>query len=601
MTEHILIGLGAIIVLGVIAQWLAWRLHLPAILLLLVFGFAAGPLTGILIPDEVFGALLFPLVSVSVAIILFEGGLSLKINELQQSGHVVRNLTTIGIVITWVLASLAAYWVGGLGPAPALLIGAVLVVSGPTVIIPLLRQVRPKGRIGTIIKWEGIVNDPFGAILAVLVFEVIVAGSIGAGTLAVIFGGAKALVFGSAIGLLGAVVIVLLLRRYLIPDFLQNPVSLMVVVMCYIAANALQTESGLLAVTVMGIALANQRFVSIRHILEFKENLRVLLISSLFIILAARLPAGAILLTNVPGWILVSILILIVRPVMVFVSTIKSDVTMRERLFLSWMAPRGVVAAAVISIFALRLEGTGIHGAEGISLLTFQVIIGTVAVYGLTALPVARWLKVAQPNPQGILFAGAHHWARELARILKDEGFAVALVDSNWENITRSRSDGCRAQYASILSENLHFDLSLEGIGRLFALTPNDEVNSLAALHFLDIFGRSEVYQLPPAKAGGNGRKSKMPRHLHGRYLFAEHATFEYLDKRFHEGAVIKRTTITEEFDYEAFKDMYGDTALPLVSISEAGKLSIYTTESPPSPEPGRILISIVDPIEKLE
>jgi len=599
MTEHILIGLAAIIVLGVVAQWLAWRLHLPAILLLLVCGFAAGPLTGILHPDKVFGELLFPLVSVSVAIILFEGGLNLRIKELQQSGRVVRNLTTIGILITWLLTSLAAYLIGGLDPAPALLIGAVLVVSGPTVIIPLLRQVRPKGRIGTIIKWEGIVNDPLGAILAVLVFQVIVAGGIGEGTLVIIFGGAKALIFGSAIGLVGAVAIVLLLRRYLIPDFLQNPVSLMVVVMCYVAANAVQLEAGLLAVTVMGIALANQRFVSIRHILEFKENLRVLLISSLFIILAARLPSGDTLLTNISGWIFVAVLIVIVRPVMVYLSTLKSGLTRGERLFLSWMAPRGVVAAAVISIFALRLAESGFVGAEGLSLLTFQVIIGTVAVYGLTALPVARWLKVAQPNPQGILFAGAHPWARELARIMRDEGFAVALVDSNWENVTRSRSDGCRAQYASILSENLHFDLSLEGIGRLFSLTPNDEVNSLAALHYLDIFGRSEVYQLPPANPGGNGKKDEMPRHLHGRYLFAEHATFDYLEKRFRDGAVIKRTPITEEFDYEAFKTMYGHTALPLLSISETSRLYIYTTESPPSPEPGRTLISIVDPIEK--
>ena len=281
MPEHILIGLGAIIVLGVIAQWLAWRLQLPAILLLLVFGFLAGPGTGLLRPDELFGDLLFPVVSLSVAIILFEGSLSLKFHELRDGGAVVARLTTIGIAVTWLLASTAAHVAVGLSLPIALLLGAILVVTGPTVIIPLLRQVRPVGRVGSVVKWEGIVNDPIGAILAVLVFEAVVAS--GAGMPSILIAGVlKALLLGSLLGLLGAALLVAILRYYAVPDSLQNSVATMLVVVVFLVSNAVQSESGLLAVTVMGIALANQRLAAIRHIYEFKENLRVILIAGPF-------------------------------------------------------------------------------------------------------------------------------------------------------------------------------------------------------------------------------------------------------------------------------------------------------------------------------
>jgi hypothetical protein len=414
----------------------------------------------------------------------------------------------------------------------------------------------------------------------------------------VIWGVIKAFVFGSLTGLLGAGVIVLLLKRYLIPDFLQNPFSLMLVVVCYMASNAMQMESGLLAVTVMGIALANQKFVSIKHITEFKENLRVLLISSLFIILAARLPSGHFTFTHIADWVFVALLILVVRPAAVFASTWKSGLKMRERLFLSWMAPRGIVAAAVVSVFAIRLSEAGHAGSELLVPLTFQVIIGTVAVYGLTASYAARMLKVAQPNPQGVLFAGASSWVRQVAAMLRDEGYEVALVDSNWGNIVQARSDGCRTQYGSIISEDLLYDLQLEGIGRLMALTPNDEVNSLASLHFVDIFGRREVYQLPPPMATQKSRQNEMPLHLRGRYLFDKTATYDYIEARMRSGAVVKKNSMTDEFDFGTFMDKYGEKAIPLFVITESRQLRIFTVDSQPPVEPGCKLISIVDPVD---
>ncbi len=592
--EHQLVGLASIIILGILSQWLSWRINLPAILLLLISGMIAGPFLGILKPDDLFGELLFPLVSVSVAIILFEGGLSLRLSELKNVGRVVRNLTTTGILITWTLGFLAAYLVANVAFWPALLLGAILVVSGPTVIIPLLRQIRPSRNVGSILKWEGMVNDPIGAILAVLVFEAIIAGGMQSKTSAIIFGVIQAAVGGTVIGILTAGILVLLLRRYLVPDFLQNPMALMLVVIAYVSANMIQSESGLLAVTIMGVALANQKYVSINHIVEFKESLRVILISSLFIILAAQITLEQLALFEPVHWVFVAILIIIVRPLAVLVSTRKSTLNWRERGFLAWMAPRGIVAAAVVSIFAVRLQELGFEGCGRLVPLTFQVIIGTVIVYGFSGSFVARSLKVAQPNPQGVLFVGAHSWIQEIAKVLQDADFRVTLIDTNWYNVSDARQKGIPAYYADVLSENLLTELQLDGIGRLLALTPNDEVNSLSALHFQDIFGRSEVYQLIPKGHFKSGRKKELARHLQGRFLFNERADFEFVLALFRDGAIAKKSLLTEEYDFDKFRERYGDEALPMFIIGPGGNLKVMTALEPPEPRPGDTIISIV-------
>ncbi|MDX9856973.1 MAG: cation:proton antiporter [candidate division Zixibacteria bacterium] len=596
MSEHIIIGLGSIIVLGILAQWLAWRLHLPAILLLLLTGFFAGPVFGLLHPDELFGDILFPIVSMSVAVILFEGGLSLHFQEVRKVGAVVTSLITIGALVTWVLSSFAAHLIVGLPLGPSLLIGAVLVVTGPTVIIPLLRQVRPLGRIGSVVKWEGIVNDPIGAIIAVIVFEVILEGGLREGIGIVIPAVLKAVFFGGGLGLFGAAIMVLLLRRYWVPDFLQNPISLVLVLLVFIAANAIQTESGLLAVTVMGIALANQRFVSVKHILEFKENLRVLLIAGLFVILSARLPIAELAPGSLANWVFVVVLIVLVRPVSVAAATFRSKLSRAEKLFVGWMAPRGIVAAAVTSVFVLRLSDAGHPQFEPLVPLIFQVIVGTVAVYGITAGPVARRLKISQPDPQGVLIAGAHAWARELGKLLNDLGIQAALVDSNWNNVTAARNLGLRAHYGSILAEDVLNELQLDGIGRLIAVTSNDEVNSLAALHFVELFGRSEVYQLPPSSTARKDRRNELPRHLRGRLLFTSEATYAVLSGRFQRGAVVKRTSITDEFNMDRLRSIYGSTVIPLFIVTSSGVLQMYTLDGKLAPRPGDTLVSIVDP-----
>jgi NhaP-type Na+/H+ or K+/H+ antiporter len=598
--EHLLTGLTIIVVLGIGAQWLSWRLKVPAILFLLVVGFIAGPVAGAVDPDVIFGDLLFPIVSLSVAIILFEGGLSLDVAELREIGRVVRNLMSTGALTTWILSATAAHFLLRLDLSLAILFGAILIITGPTVIVPLLRHIRPNARVGSAVKWEGIVNDPVGAILGVLVFEAIAAGGFEAGLSVAIRGMLSAVFIGGSLGLAGAALVVLLLKRYWIPDYLHNPVVLGIVIFTFSVADHFQSESGLLAVTVMGSALASQEFVSVKRIVEFKENLRVLLISALFVILAARLPLQDPDYWGPGSLLFLAGLIFVVRPATVMVATWRSDFTWPERIFLASIAPRGIVAAAVASVFALELVELGYLQAARLVPLTFLVIVGTVAIYGVFAPLVARALGVATPNPQGFLVIGGTPWVVEIAALLNEQGLKVIMADSNWENVMAARRRGLKTFYANVLTEGAleEIELELDGVGRLLALTPNDEVNALATLHFSDVFDRSQMYQLPPAISERERRQRGIPEHLRGRFLFDKAATHQYLSSRFQTGAVIKRTRLTEEFDFAAFSARYGESTLPLFAIKESGEVLVFTTMNPPSIKTGYTLISMVDPIE---
>ena len=594
MEETYLIGLTAILVLGVVARWLAWRLHLPAILLLLLCGLAAGPATGFLDPDALFGDVLMPAVSLSVALILFEGGLSLNLRELREIGGVVRNLITVGALVTWVIGAVAGWLILRLEFPLAVLLGAVFVVTGPTVVIPLLRHVRPSARIRNAIKWEGILNDPVGAILAVLVFEAIVAGGLGGrfdeGAAQFLY----SVLTGVGVGAAGAALMLALLYFHWIPDFLDAGFSLAMVVAAFSLSNHYQPESGLLATTVMGIALANQRFTDVRHIVEFKEHLRVLIISTLFIVLAARLKAPELSEVLWPTLVFLAVLIFVARPMSVWISCLGSKLTDEERLFLMWMAPRGIVAAAVASIFAERLAENGMQQAQQLAPIAFIVIIGTVTIYGLTAFSVAKRLGLAEPSPQGVLFVGAHAWARQIAKALEKAGFHVAMADSRWSNVSKARLEGLSAHFGAVLSEDVLDEINLYGIGRLLAITSNDEANSLAAVHFRDEFGRSNVYQLPPEKGDQAGRRAIFPGHLQGRHLFRPEMTFYRLQELFDRGATVKTTPITEKFTFEEFRKLYGDEALPLFVMSKGETLSVVAAVSPAKPRPGQTLIAVV-------
>lgn len=601
MNEHILIGLAVILLLGIISQWIAWRIGIPSILLLLTAGFLVGPLGGLVDPDAIFGNLLFPIVSVSVAVILYEGGLSLKISEFRAVGSALRNLITVGLIVTWILSALAAYYVLDLEISLAILLGAILVVTGPTVIMPLLRFIRPTGRINSVLKWEGILNDPIGALLAVLVFEGIISGGLEQATTLVVKGLLITIVFGGGIGLLAGYIIMLLLKHHLVPEYLQNPVSLTFVIASFTVSNLIQQESGLFTVTVMGIFLANQKSVTIRHIIEFKENLSVLLISILFIILAARLELSDLKGLGITSLVFLGILILAIRPAAVFLSGLKSELNWREKLFLSWMAPRGIVAAAVASIFSLELVNAGYLHAERLVPVMFLVIVGTISVYGISAMPLARWLKITDANPRGALILGAQPFARAIGKALKDAGFKVLLVDTNQRHIAAAQKSGLTAYSGSILSEDILDEIDLGGIGRLLAMTSNREVNSLAALYFSRIFGAAKMYQLA-IKESKESREGALSYELRGQNLFGWDITYDLLEDRFQQKAALKTTPITEEFDLKTFnKEKKDKKIIPLFLVDEDKTLIVFSGSNQPTPKPGQLLISMVDSGKKEE
>lgn len=596
-----ILELGSVIVLGMTAMWLAWRLRLPSILLLLTFGFLAGPVLNLIHPDDLLGDLLFPIVSISVGLIMFEGALGLKFSQLREAGTAIRNMISVGVVISWTLTALFAHFILNLSWQMAILLGAILVVTGPTVIGPLLRFVRPNERVANVLRWEGILIDPIGATLALLVFEYILTSSPVEARTGAVVGFVATLAVGLVVGLLAAGLLYVLMRRYWVPDHLQNPMTLMVVVGAFAVSDMLIHESGLLTVTVMGIALTNQRRVTVQHIVEFKENLGVLLIGSLFILLSARLDLESLRLLGLETILFIALLLLIVRPASVLVATLGSRLNVRERLFLAWMAPRGIVAAAVASIFSLDLVEAGYPEAERLVPIVFSVIVATVAIYGLTALPVARWLGVSpRTQPQGVLMVGAHSWAIAIAQALRDQNYRVLLVDTNYGHVFDARRAGLDAYHGTILSEETEEALSLDGIGRLIALTSNDEVNSLSALQYADEFERAELYQLPPQRRDP-ASTNNVPGHLRGRFLFQQHADFKRMSDLFEAGAVIETTELTREFDYAAFRSLYGERALPLFLIDPVTRqLALFTTDRPLTPLPGQKLISLIAPLEAL-
>lgn len=595
--EEVLIGLAAILVVGVCAEWLAWWLRLPSIVLLLAFGFLAGPVTGVLVPDELLGELLLPVVSLAVGIILFEGGLNLRLRELREIGGAVGNLVTIGALVTWLLSALLAHLIAGLGWDVALLLGAVFTVSGPTVIIPLLRQIRPRARVASTLKWEGILIDPIGALLVVLVFEAIRAEEIPAMTLAVLGGIFRPFVVGGVLGIAGGLFIGTLLLRHWVPDYLQNPFALAVVMAVFTGANLLQAESGLVATVVMGMTVANWREVPTRHLAEFKENLQVLFIMFLFIVLAARLDLDRLVAVGYEGIVFLAGLVLAVRPLAVALSTIGSNLDWRERLLVAGVAPRGVVAAAVSSVFALRLVGEGRPGAELVVPLTFLVIFGTGVVYGIGAPWLAFRLGLAERDPQGFLVVGANLFARSLAKALQDHGIKVLLADTNAKNLAEARAAGLPTFHHNVLAEHAWDEMNLDGIGRLLALTPNNEVNSLTAMHFSEVFPRAEVYQLSPGRTAVDGGEID-PGLLHGRFLFGWELDAATLRHRLTHGAEIRTIPVQDDNDLQVPEKGSGESVTPLVAVGPGNKAEVFTTETRPPARRARTLVCLVEPGE---
>ena len=600
MNESIALTIAAIGVISLACQWLAWWIKLPAILFLLLAGIFIGPVSGWIKPDELFGDLLFPIVSLSVAVILFEGSLTLKFSEIKGLEKVVQRMVTSGMLVTWAVTTTATYFLLDVSFQLALLFGALTVVTGPTVIVPMLRAVRPTAYLSKILRWEGIVIDPVGALLAVLVYEFIISGS-GEGALGhSLWFFASQILTGLVFGMLSGYTLGVILRRHWLPEYLRSMATLMIVFAVFALSNHIRAESGLLTVTVMGIWLANMKHVDVEDILNFKETLSIVLISGLFIILAARLDLAQIAQL---GWGALGVLLImqfVARPLKVAVSTWGSSLNWRERAMLGWIAPRGIVAAAVAALFSLQLQQRGFEQASILVPLTFIVIIGTVALQSVTARLVAVWLGVAEPEAKGFLIVGANSLARAIAKALQKHDVSVLLADTSWNNIRAAMMDDLPTFYGNVVSEYADQRLDLVGIGQLLALSSVHHENAVATMRYRTEFGSENIYSLQVISEKEGDVKTGKP--SVGRTAFGDDVSFTGLSKMVGEGACIRSTGLTDEFGYADYQQEYDKRAIPLFAISPSGKLRVYTASQDLKPGSGWTIISMIsEPQDKFD
>ncbi len=507
-----MLELAGILVFGIMAQWLAWRVKIPAILPLILLGIVVGPLSSLFTSsgeklidiDKIFqGHYLFDFVSLSVGIILFEGGLTLKLKEVKKVASVVRNIIFIGSLVTLLGATAAAHYFMGLEIKIAFLFGALVIVTGPTVIRPILNSVRPTANVATVLKWEGVLIDPIGAFVAVLIYEFIVLGG-GNFTLFALKGFTLIVISGLFVGVVMAMLIKFLLNRELIPQYLVNVVVLAIVVLTFALSDMLHQETGLLAVTILGMILSNTKVKGLDEILSFKEDITVILISILFVALSSRINFEDINHLGLSSIWVFLLLIFVIRPLGVFLSSMKSNLSFKEKIFISWISPRGIVSAGVASIFTLHLTtmpdvpltAQEIADANLVLPLTFLIIVGTVVLQGSTAKLLARKLGLIEDQALGFLIIGANDFALEVALYLHNKGLDVLISDTSHVNISKAETLGLPVYQGNVLLENNFEEGEFSKYGTMLSLTPSTEINILSCKIFRKIFSERQVFRL---------------------------------------------------------------------------------------------------------
>lgn len=507
-----MVELAGIIILGILAQWVAWKFKIPAILPLILIGLLVGPIAAEFINEDgskwiepiwngkkgLFpGEGLFYFVSLAISIILFEGGLTLKRSEIRNVGPVITKLITVGAAVTFFGAAVLAHYLFGLSWDLCFLFSGLIIVTGPTVITPILRNIPLKRDVSAVLKWEGILIDPIGALVAVLVFEFIfVGGEIGFTKTALVEFG-KIVLFGTTFGFTFAHALVFAINKNFIPHYLLNVVSLSVVLLVFVESELFAHESGLLAVVVMGMVIGNSKLDNIKELLYFKESLSVLLISILFILLAANINYEDLLLLY--RWETVALfltVVFVIRPLAVFISSSGSKLRTNEKLFISWVGPRGIVAAGIASLFGSKLSAEDVVGAEYITPLVFMIVLGTVLLNATTARIFAKISGVFLTKSEGILIIGASKVSRIIAQYLIDNGRHVVMVDTNQSNIGEAEALGIEAYEENIYSDNLKDNVELNDIGYLLALTGNADINRYAVEKYRDQFGEHGSFRL---------------------------------------------------------------------------------------------------------
>ena len=507
-----MLELAGIIILGILAQWVAWKFKIPAILPLLLIGLLVGPIAAEFLSEDgtkwiepiwngkeglFAGKSLFYFVSLAISIILFEGGLTLKMSEIKNIGPVITKLITLGSLVTFFGAAVAVYYLFHLSWEISFLFSGLIIVTGPTVITPILRNVPLKKDVSAILKWEGILIDPIGALVAVLVFEFISVGGGGAFTKTAFIEFGKIILFGASFGFTFAHIINFSINKKWVPHYLLNVVALASVLGVFVLSDSFAHESGLLAVVVMGMVLGNSNSPYLKELLYFKESLSVLLISILFILLSANMNMDELyLIFNWKTGILFAIIVFIIRPIGVFLSTHNSTLKTNEKLFISWVGPRGIVAAGIASLFGSKLAENGVAGAEYITPLVFMVVLGTVLLNATTARLFAKIVGVFLKKSNGILIVGASEVSQIIGSYLEKNNQHVVLIDSNQKNIDEANKKGLEALKTNIYSDELTDNIELNDIGYIMALTASPDINKYAVDKFSPQFGENGSFRL---------------------------------------------------------------------------------------------------------
>lgn len=569
MEESLAIGLATIVVLGVSAQWIAARLRIPSVLVLLGAGILAGPITGLVEPEELFGESLFPIVSLAVGLLLFEGGLGLRVQGFKQVPSTVVRLVTVGAVVTWLTAAAAAAVLFDLSTEINLLLGAILIVSGPTVIIPLLRFARPQSPIAETLRWEGIVIDPIGAAVAVLVLNVALEAESSWTTIAIdllITTGV-----GVGIGLVAAMLLTYAIVRFHVSDHLMNSVAILFAVASYTGANAIIDEAGLFATTTLGIVLANQRYVSTSAIKHFQEELGPLMLAGLFVILGAQVELDDVLDVALASIALSLFLVLVTRPIVVWLSTIRSGLHWRQRAYLASLAPRGIVAASVASLFALKLERAGIEAVEVVP-VTFTVIFMTVLVSSLVVVPLAHRLGVAMPPRNGLVLVGDQEWVLDLAREVGELGVQTVLAS------TELQDDGDLPESVELFDDRISSEefldvLEKRGVSDAVVAFADHERAAYAAGRLVTALGRRHVFRIPKTPDDGATGNA----HFHpGRLGFAGGLSQREVRMKVHDGSYFER------FDLDS-DQVLPDDAVPLITVDQSGTVLVEIDGASPA------------------
>ncbi|WP_371396644.1 cation:proton antiporter [Fretibacter rubidus] len=565
--------------LGIGAQWLAWRLQRPAIVLMAIAGLIFGPLIGWMLtgqfwpdiirnfletirlnPVEDFGDVYRPMIGLAVAIILFEGGLTLRFKDLGDATRAVNRMVFIAAPIVWVAGAAAAHYIVGLPLDIAIMVGGLFVVTGPTVIMPLLRQAHLKSKPANVLKWEGIVNDPLGALFAVGGFEFIRLTQTG-DPLVLVFGKLIfAAVLGTVIGIISGIGLASAFRRGLIPEYLKAPIVLAWVLFIYALANALADETGLLAVTALGMTMANTKFASMVEFRRFKENIAIILVSGVFVILTATLTPEVLrdMFTNWRVGAFVLVMMIFIRPIAVMLSTLWSGLTWREALLIGWIQPRGVVAVAVAGLFAAELQALGRpEGAEFVP-LAFALVFASVLAAGFTIGPVAKLLGQSEGGGHGVMIVGANPWTLGLAKALKDMDVRVTMADTNWRRLRGARLEGLSTFYGEVLSENADYTMDHSAFNHIITATPNDAYNALVCVEFAPELGRHRVFQVAGQDkddADGDGIAFTS----RGRTLSSRGRSFDALTRDWWSGWRFRSTKISENYTMDDFYENRGE------------------------------------------